>query len=237
MNYVNKMVKVTLLSTVVFGFIGCGSGACCESDTSKPEATGYTVPDGTLKEKGTQAPKIPLLPTGNTINFKPDGVANNKDYLIGAKPCEVVKFKDIGEYEKDTKLSYKWIDRCGKLLSSQSEFEHTFHKQGAYETTLVVTDDKNNIGTDHVCVLVGIEKSEIPLMADAGIDTTVNSDETIKLISRLVCQEKEDVTYTWSEDGSTLRFPLTLPVGKHTLILTADDGQTKAKDSVVITVK
>jgi hypothetical protein len=235
-----KYIQSSALVAGLFLLSGCGSGACCTTDVAV--AKGLT-PDG-----GVSTIPLPLGESSTGTNnlvpknvpsqpSKPDAVANNHDYLIGAKPCEVVKFKDIGQYADDANLTYKWLNRCGKVLSTEDKFEHKYNKKGAYETTLVVTDDKNKTQIDHICVLVGIDKSEVPLMADAGIDRTVDVNESVVLVGRLVCQSKENVTYTWSEDGSKLSFPLTLPVGEHTLVLTADDGQTQAKDSVVITVK
>jgi PKD repeat protein len=249
MNYVNKMVKATLLPVVVFGFVGCGSGACCESDVNKGKGL---TPNGTENKQLIPTPKNKLTPTGTVTPpapkapIAPIAVINDHIGVISvSNHCQAIPFTSIGSYDPDgdnTKLHYMWTTLDGKEISQESDFSHKFPENGIYETTLTVTDEQNLTGTDKVCILVGIDESHIPLVADAGKDIEVSQNESVTLSGRAVCRD-DVASYIWQEEGTTLSEKPTfttskLPVGEHTLKLIIEDfAGNKTCDKVKVTVK
>ncbi len=256
---IEKIIKTTALLAGLFGFVGCG-GTCCSSDVSVSKGgTPSVIPNETLsiipkevpsvtsKEVPSITPKeVPsITPTGETdeiieiIPLQPDAVANDIDEFIEVKPCAVVNFSDVGSYDPDANLTYKWTGLGDKIMSEESSFDHRFNHKGLYEATLTVTDEQNSTAFDRVCVLVGID--EIPLLADAGVNQEISSAQNVTLSGRAVCRD-DIASYEWKEGTKIISEESTfvgkLPIGKHRLKLYIEDfAGNKACDRVVVTVK
>jgi len=250
MNYINKIVKITLLPAVVFSFIGCDDGACCTSSTSNTKTTGYIVPDGVLKKEDIEKPKIQLVHKGNleTKNdpepLPPVAVIYTNEHdldIATTSKCKPVEFSGKGSYDDQSEdLQYNWTDLHGNHMSSDEEFKHKFSKKGLYEVTLTVTDKDNLTAVDKVCILSGLE--DIPLLADAGADITATKDETVTLSGRAVCRD-DIASYEWKEGDIILSEKPTfstseLPVGEHTLkLIVTDFSGKRTYDKVKVTIK
>jgi hypothetical protein len=126
-------------------------------------------------------------------------------------------------------------------MSVESTFDRKFGDVGVYEATLTVTDEQNLTAFDRLCVLVGIDESEIPLVADAGADFEVSGEQNVTISGHAVCRD-EFIGYKWEENGEIIShsptFSKIFAQGSHELKLTIEDfAGSKTCDSVVVTVK
>ena len=236
---IQKVIKTTVLVAGLFGFVGCG-GECCEADVSI--------------SKGAPIEKPSVVGTGSDVNVSnieeeiiqlpPVVVVNDGIGLIYVDPCDTVTLTSVGTYDPDgddENLSYQWTSIHGCPMSTESTFEHRFGEVGAYEATLTVTDEQNLTAFDRLCVLVGIDESEIPLIADAGADFEVNGEQNVTVSGHAVCRD-ESIEYKWMENGEIISnsptFSKIFSEGSHELKLTIEDlAGNKTCDSVVVTVK
>jgi hypothetical protein len=238
---IQKIIKTTALLAGLFGFVGCG-GTCCESDVSvnesgAPSVTPSSVPSETIP---IVTPKGEPKVEKEKNSMPPVAVANDGVGIIEIPPCSIVHFtsEDNGN---DDNITYSWTSMHSQLMSNKSSFDHKFGKKGLYETTLTVTDEQNLTAMDRVCILVGINESEIPLVADAGADEEIGSEQNVTLTGRAVCRY-DVASFQWKEGNTIISneaiFSSNLPLGKHTLKLIIEDfAGKKAYDSVVVTVK
>ncbi len=236
---IQKIIKTTALVAGLFGLVGCG-GACCEADVSI--------------SKGAPIEKPSVVGTGSDVNvpnieeeitpLPPVVVVNDGIGLINVDPCDTVNFTSVGTYDPDgddENLTYQWTSIHGCPMSTESTFEREFGEVGVYEATLTVTDEQNLTAFERLCVLVGIDESEIPLIADAGADFEVSGEQNVTLSGHAVCRD-EFIGYKWEENGEiishTPTFSKIFTEGSHELKLTIEDfAGNKTCDSVVVTVK
>ncbi len=246
---IQKIIKTTVLLAGLFSFVGCG-GECCEDDVSEVKSV---TPSGTVTTS-TDTPTNTVVPATGNIEEKGEVkpippiaivTANGSTELIEVPPCTTVEFSADQSSDPDgpdENLTFSWTSmRACPLDTNSSSFEHKFGTKGLYETTLIVTDEQNLTAIDRICVLVGIEEADMPLIADAGVDVEISADQNVTLSGRAICRD-DVANFEWKEGNETIseeaKFTGTLPVGEHTLKLYIEDiaGQ-KACDSVVVTVK
>ena len=230
---IQKIIKTTALLAGLFGFVGCGETTCCESDVSVIESGLPTVtPKGEIKVEKEKDSEPPVV------------VANDNVGIIEIPPCSTVNFSSEGSYDPDgddANLIYSWTGIHSSPMSNESSFDHKFGKKGLYEATLTVTDEQNLTAFERLCVLVGIDKSEIPLIADAGADFEVSGEQNVTISGRAVCRD-ESIGYKWEENGEIISqsptFSKIFSEGSHELKLTIEDlAGNKTCDSIVVTVK
>ena len=241
---IQKIIKTTALLAGLFGFVGCG-GTCCESDvpvneSASPSVTPSSVPNVTIPTVTPKGEKVEKEKT----SMPPIAVANDSVGFIEIPPCSTVHFSSDGSTDpdgNDENLTFKWTGIHSCTMSDESSFDHKFGKKGLYETTLTVTDEQNLTAIDRICVLVGINESEIPLIADAGVDQEIGSDQNVTLSGRAVCRD-DVASFQWREGHTVVSnestFSSDLPLGQHILNLIIEDfAGKKAYDSVVVTIK
>ena len=251
-----SIIKTTALVASLLWFSGC-EDTCCTDGLSKSEninktgteksVTYKTIPlerpVKNIGENGIATIKpISILSTAPIV-LKPDAVANDKGKgnpnsdVIKATHCEYVEFTEATDSNYS---NYKWINFDGSTLSEDKEFAHRFKENGLYEVTLTVTDKNKNVGSDKLCLLVGLDDK--PLVAYAGADQVIEKDTSTTLTGRLVCNDK-NVTYSWTENCKVVSTEKTfttdpLSEGKHKFKLTIeDDAGHKTYDKVVVKVK
>ncbi len=241
-----NIIKTTVLVAGLLWFSGC-EDTCCTGDSiaSKggvTEGVPFIRPVKNIEESGGQVsvddknstPKTTTIPTLN-----PDAVANNEDN-VSVTHCEYVDFTDLQEY--DSNVTYKWTNLDGSTLSDEKEFKHRFSENGLYEVTLTVSDETNATGTDKICLLVGLDEADRPLVADAGVDQVIKNGEKANLSGRVVCND-ETVSYSWTYKCKVVSTEADfttdeLSEGKHEFKLTVEDiAGNKTCDTVVVTVK
>jgi len=205
-----KIIKTTVLLSGLFTLVGCG--ACCEDDvldtksvvTTDIPTTTTTV--STIEEKGdtpvdTQD-DTPIVVTP----IPPIAIINDGEAFITIPPCTTVEFTSDASSDPDgddENLTFNWTGIHACPMSDESSFEHKFGKKGLYETTLAVTDAQNLTSIDRVCVLVGIDESQMPLIADAGTDIEVGVDQNFTLAGRAICRD-DVASFAWKLDGQML---------------------------------
>lgn len=196
---------------------------------SKKIETNLTPPSShKTKSKIPKAPKAIVQVSGNTKITK---TATSK----------LIQFDAKSSYDpdgNDQNLLYRWINMDSNIISDKKSFIHKYDKKGLYETTLLVTDAQNLTAIDRICVLVDIDKNDIPLIVQTGEDQKVNANEKVSLTGRAVCRD-DIAKYEWREGEKLLstkaNFTSTFKAGKHTLVLTIEDFKgNKATDSVTI---
>ena len=251
---IQKVIKTTVLVAGLFGLVGCG-GECCESDVSISKGapnekqnvgeSGSNVPTTQPSPPAQPSQTVEPSPIVPPSKKPPVVVVNDGIGLIKLNPCNpTVTLTSEGTYDpdgNDENLTYKWTSVHGSPMSTESTFEHKFCGVGAYEATLTVTDEQNLTASDRLCVLVGIDESEIPLIADAGADFEVNGEQNVTISGHAVCRD-ESIDYKWIENGEIIShsptFSKIFSEGSHKLKLIIEDiAGNKTCDSVVVTVK
>jgi len=239
-------IKGTSAVLATFLMVGCGSdGACCEEG----KTTLLSVkPKGTIIDDDTRTVVLEEKSEPNAFivqKIAPTAIAHANDSLemIKISTCKTVHYDADSSYDSDgndQNLSYQWSDISSGIVSNESSFEYKYKSKGAYEMTLAVTDEDNLTAIDRVCVLVGIDEEDIPLVAIAGGDIEVNTDEKVSLSGRGFCTD-DSLKYEWREGDKVLSsessFESSFEAGKHTLIFTIENLEgDRATDSMVINV-
>jgi hypothetical protein len=209
-----------LLTTLLF--VGCGStkdNLCCDSEQ---------------KSNLTKQPEgIKIEPKLEPKSIKPQPpVIVLKDDLFKIKACKTVDIDATGSYDPDSNgdhnLSYLWTDIDGKKVSDKPSFTRYYDHRHVDELTLRVTDEQNLTTIDRVCVLVGIDDSEIPLIARVDGKLDITSGKKTDLEARAVCKDSDEIKrYEWKEANTILSNKATLkrvfPTGNHVLTLTIEE--------------
>ncbi len=188
-------------------------------------------------------PKSEYIDKNVMPKIAPQAVAtiNNDSKIVKSKTSKLIKFDAQNSYDPDgnnKSLSYRWVNKDSQTISTEKSFVHKYDKKGLYETTLIVTDAQNLTSIDKVCVLVDMDRNDIPLIVEAQADKVVNANEEVSLTSRMVCRD-DMVKYEW-RDGKNLlstkaNFTKKFNAGKHNLVLTVEDFRgNRASDSVVV---
>ncbi len=244
---------ILVLSTSIF--IGCGSDDCCNGDTldiqpkniKKPAEPAEPVKPNPVNPAEPIKPN-PVNPTGklpNTPavnkNISPISIINDGNGYININNCETVQFTGENSYDEDGNITaYSWTDMDNNILETQMSFDRQFCTNGIYEKTLVVTDDDNATGISRVCILVGIDKEDIPLMANAGIDQSITEGESISLSGRAICRT-ENLSYKWmdgdvviSTDSNFTKSDFS--IGTHVLTFSVFDEDEYAHQDVTVSI-
>ena len=219
-----SLIFLTLFVSFILLFIGCSGQNVKNSLSSTQPKSEYTDED--------VIPKI-----------APHAVANINDSLkiVKSRASKLIKFDAQNSYDPDgddKALSYRWINEDSQTISTEKSFVHKYDKKGLYETTLIVTDAQNLTAVDRVCVVVDMDKSDIPLIVEIQANQVVNANEIVNLTSRTACRD-DIVKYEW-RDGENLlstkaNFTKKFDAGKHKLVLTVEDFRgDRASDSVVV---
>ncbi len=219
-----SLVFLTLLASFALLFIGC-SGQNVKNSLSNTQLKSEYVDKNIMKK------------------IAPQAVAsiNNSSKILKSKTSKLIKFDAKNSYDPDSDnstLSYRWVNENLQTISTEKSFVHKYDKKGVYKTTLIVTDAQNLTSIDKVCVLVDMDRDDIPLMVEIQADKVVNANEEASLASRMLCRD-DIVKYEW-RDGENLlstkaSFTKKFDAGKHKLVLTVEDFRgNKASDSVVV---
>ena len=136
--------------------------------------------------------------------------------------------------------SYRWIEGT-LLLSSSSLFTISSLSLGEHTIQLEVTDDAGAVASDTVTITIN-DVPNIAPQANAGVDQTVNEEESVTFTSTSTDSDGSIGSLIW-EDGSIIlstssSFNIsTLSVGTHTVTLTVtDDKGAISTDTVTIIV-
>ncbi len=219
-----SLIFLTLSMSFALLFIGC-SGQNVKNSVSSVQP----------KSSPTNEYIVPQI--------APYAIANidNDTKIAKSTASKLIKFDAKKSYDPDGNnqaLSYKWINENSQIISTEKSFVHKYDKKGLYETTLIVTDAQNLTAIDKVCVLVDIDKNDIPLIVETGEDQIVNAYEKVNLTSRIACRD-DKLKYEW-RDGKNLlstkaNFTKEFAEGRHTLVLTVEDFRgNRASSSVVV---
>jgi PKD repeat protein len=232
-----------LLST--FLLVGCGAGACCEDGV---EVLSNVQQKSTVSVENTNSATIEERSETTEFivpNIPPYAIAHADDSLemIKISTCQTVHFDADSSYDpdgNDQNLSYLWSNKHSLIVSDERSFNHRYDKKGLYEMTLIVVDEDNLTAIDRVCVLVNMDEDELPLIAKAGGNLEVNSNEKVSLSGRGFCRD-DILKYEWKEGTNILSseagFESSFETGKHTLLFTIEDFEgNRATDSIVINV-
>jgi PKD repeat protein len=151
-------------------------------------------------------------------------------------------FNGLESYDpgSDT-LSYYWDFGDGVNYATVQATTLSYCDNGVYLVTLTVTDDDGDTGTDTVTVTV----NNVPPVADAGVDQTVNEGEPVVFSgSSTDAGSCDTFTYSWTfGDGSPAVSDTPTPTHTYcdngvyivTLTVTDDDGASDT-DTVTVTV-
>jgi uncharacterized repeat protein (TIGR01451 family) len=173
----------------------------------------------------------------------------------GSSVPVIGRFSDLGWLDTHT-ATWDWGDgslpQSGIVTEENEEpdatgtvtRDYSYGDNGEYTITLTVTDDDGGFATDTIIVQV----INVPPVADAGSDLTVNEGELIYLDGSGTYDPGflDVLTYTWDfGDGSPTVSDVFLWNPEHvyiengiytaTLTVTDDDGETST-DSIVVTV-
>jgi len=159
----------------------------------------------------------------------------------------VLTFDGSGSYDPDGSIvSYEWGFGDGETGSGVI-VDHAYLAAGTYTVTLTVRDDDGATGTDEAVSVISERPENLPPVADAGPDQTLNDadnsgSETVMLDgSASGDPDGTIVSYEWTEDSTVLGtgaiITLNFGVGAHTVTLTVtDDDGAADSDDVVVTV-
>ncbi len=126
-----KKLLTLSLTTAILIFSGC------DSNNSKTQ-TDIEQKD-TQKIDATNKPPIANINTDKTI------------IQIGEK----ITFNTKGSSDIDGEIvSFEWLDKDGKTLSTDKTLTQTYKKEGTYTKTLKVTDDKGKSNTKEIDIKV-----------------------------------------------------------------------------------
>lgn len=159
---------------------------------------------------------------------------------------ETVTLDASGSTDADGNIvSWSWAEN-GVAIGTGETLDATFDV-GVHTVTLTVTDDDGDTDTDNVIIAVVASGANVPPVADAGPNQTVEDaddggSETVTLdASGSTDADGTIVSWSWTENGLAIGTGETLDaefdVGVHTVTLTVtdDDGDTDT-DDVRITV-
>jgi hypothetical protein len=239
-----NIVSILLLGLFL---IGCEDEKCCELDKNKISSTDSkniiknneenTLVDLSLiesNETNTEPLSIPIEP--NAIAH-----IDGQRTVIKTTPCKLLDIDASSSYDPDgdnQKLSYIWTNINGYLLSTKKSFVEKYNKKGFDEITLRVTDEQNLTSIDRICVLAGIDESEIPLIVRVEGEHEVKAGEKTYLKGHGVCRN-DIVKYEWREFGLLLSnkqiLGVTFGEGEHNITLTIEDIEgNQATDYVIV---
>ncbi len=187
--------------------------------------------------------KIVLIPyEGLMIAVKVQDPAGQPKADAGAdittKVGETVTIKGSGTDSDGTIVSYEW-KKGNTVLASSASFNYTPITEGKETLTLTVTDNDGRKDSDTMVVTAVLN---MPPVADAGGDKTVQVFETVKITGTGSDSDGKITSYQWLKNNTllatTASFDYTpTAVGTDTLIfvVTDNDGAT-ASDSMKVTV-
>jgi PKD repeat protein len=142
------LLRACLVAGVVVTFAACGP-------SEKPAATPTT----------TVAAAKPATPPSTT---PPPAAEDDEDYELdviaeaepdeGAPPLKV-QFTASVEEETGGPFTFSWDFGDGNKSSEQNPY-HTYDKVGEYTSTLTVTNQKGNKGTDEIDIFVETDEGE-----------------------------------------------------------------------------
>ncbi|MCH9813775.1 MAG: PKD domain-containing protein [Epsilonproteobacteria bacterium] len=228
----SSTLKYSLLALGAATLIGCGG-----SSTSTTSDT--TINTAQTAVKTPTPSQLGLTVLGNSA---PTAVANQGIGTLEVNTSTNVQFTGSDSNDSDGNITaYLWTDMDNNILSTEADFNRTFYIPGIYEKTLTVMDDQNATAFQRLCLLVGIDQTEIPLIAKAGLDQNVTEDDNVTLSGRAVCRDT-NLTYAWVEDGNVTDTNKTFTksdfsIGTHVLEFRVyDENQNYAWDSLTLTV-
>jgi len=208
----------------------------CNSGNMKNSVSSIQSNDSSINKYDNELNNLVHKIAPNAIAY-----VNNDAKIFKGATSQLIKFDAKNSYDPDgnnQNLSYQWIDLNSYTISNNKSFVHKYDKKGLYEITLKVTDAQNLTAIDRICVLVDIDKNDMPLIVKVTKNQKVNVDEAVSLASRVVCRD-DILKYEWREGEKLLstkaNFTSTFKTGKHILVLTVVDfNGNKATKSIVI---
>jgi pSer/pThr/pTyr-binding forkhead associated (FHA) protein len=155
-----------------------------------------------------------------------------------------VIFDGSKSYDPDGgSLTFSWTSNIDGFLSNQSYFITQTLSIGEHIIMLTVTDDEGD--TDTATAQITIKEENLPPVADAGPDLTVNVNEVFTLdASNSYDPDGTIVSYSWifgpypySVKGGKAVTHSYSAAGEYTVTLSVtDDDKAKSEDTIVITV-
>jgi hypothetical protein len=199
-------------------------------------------------------PVVPLTATATTTltiyDNAPAAIAAVSESNIGLG--HVVQFDGAGSYSGDprhTIVNYEWDYDYNSVVFVTDELgavvNHSFLSVGAHMVALRVTDDNVPPKTAIATVIVFVNQTNQPPVAEAGLNQTVEQTSPGGAQVILDGSGSTDegllipLTYTWIWPGGSaggMNPQVSLPPGYTTITLTIYDGEFSASDTVDIII-
>ena len=175
--------------------------------------------------------KIVTLPT-SAINTPPTANAGvDKTVQVN----QSVSLVGTGSDTDGTVSSYEW-SKNGTTLGTTATYAYTPTTVGTDTLTFTVTDDDGASTTDTVDITVTavpVVVANVPPTANAGVDKTVQVNQSVSLVGTGSDTDGTVSSYEWSKNGTTLGTtatyaytPTTVGTDTLTFTVTDDDGLT-----------
>ncbi len=215
-------------------------------DTLHSPPDNSRVPDGSYYLVVKAVDDSPEHLTGKGVS--PHFVLNNNDppaavFNMSSSVVDegqTITFTSLSTDPDLDPLTLTWDFGDGVTLTTISpSVNHKFSKNGTMTVTLTVSDGKLKDSVNHTIIV-----RNLPPVANAGQDITVNEDESFTLSGALSTDTPSDIgtlNYSWVVDNKTYPgrdITLSLPSsGEYTAVLTVTDNDGASDtDSVKITV-
>ena len=230
-----------------------GGGANSHTITMNTSTLGVKTGTLTLTTDAPESPTIVINLTGEVISSTPNvpPVADaGPDIVVtdvDGNFAETVVLDASASFDNDgTITNYLWKRNLATIYDGPSPTTNYNAFVGTSTLTLTVTDDDGDTSTDTVQVKVNVRP-----IANAGPDQTVvdndlSGDELVTLDGSASTDSDGGITnYTWTDAGNIVlasssnpTADVLLPVGVHTITLTATDTDNATRtDEVIITVE
>ncbi len=218
------------------------------ADTVSFDYTGLELGDHTLTltimdNEGLSSTDIVVVRAVEVPNKLPSvNAGSDKTVYVG----NTLTVTGSGTDSDGTVVSYQW-KKDGTVVSNTADLNYTpsgtgLYNVGKYTFTLTVTDDDGEKSSDSMTVTVIDSNGNKLPTANAGVDKSVNYDQSVTITGSGTDSDGTLVSYQWKDGSTVLANTASFSYvgttsGTRTLTLTVtDDYGSKASDTMIVTV-